>query len=210
MVRPSRRQQEKSEHTRRELLAAGVRVFARHGYAGATVAAIAAEAGYAKGSFYRHWASKEDAFFALIDEGMAEQHRRIRAAWEAAGTVPELVAAGFRTMAEATADPQWNALFAELWAHAARNEAIRRRMAAVYGRWFHLLVTGLRELQATGSLPPALDADKLAATAVALFDGFNVQRALRLNALGSDDLAAVLYEVLHLAPPPRPEPPEPE
>lgn len=197
MAPPSRRQQEKSQVTRQELLAAAARVFARQGYAEATVDAITREAGYAKGSFYRHWSSKEEAFFALIDEGLRHQQNRVRAAWAGATSLPELVLAGFRAMAQET-DDHWNALFAELWAHSARNPEIRERLAGVYARWLQLLHDTVADMQATGQLGARVQPEKVAALTVALWDGYSVQRLLRLQRLEVADLGAVLNKLLGL------------
>lgn len=46
------------------LLAAGIAAFDRHGYADARVDDVCQAAGMAKGSFYRHFASKDELFFA--------------------------------------------------------------------------------------------------------------------------------------------------
>jgi AcrR family transcriptional regulator len=59
------RQSPAPDRRREDLLAAGLRVFRAHGVDGATVAAIAAEAGTAKGNFYRYFDSKEALLAAL-------------------------------------------------------------------------------------------------------------------------------------------------
>ena len=61
MTRAERRAQ-----TRAALLDAAARVFAERGFGGASVEAIAAEAGYTRGAFYSNFASKEELFVALL------------------------------------------------------------------------------------------------------------------------------------------------
>ncbi|MDE3169562.1 MAG: TetR family transcriptional regulator, partial [Acidobacteriota bacterium] len=53
--------------TRRKLLAAAEKIFARDGFEAARLADIAALAGYTRGAFYAHFKSKEDIFFALLE-----------------------------------------------------------------------------------------------------------------------------------------------
>lgn len=53
--------------TRSRILEAARRVFARQGYAGATLDAIAADAGLTKGALYWHFPSKIDLFLALLE-----------------------------------------------------------------------------------------------------------------------------------------------
>lgn len=52
--------------TRERLLEAGRSVVEEHGYGGASVAAIAARAGVANGTLYRHFASKEELFVEVF------------------------------------------------------------------------------------------------------------------------------------------------
>ncbi|MEV0977910.1 helix-turn-helix domain-containing protein [Streptomyces sp. NPDC049915] len=52
--------------TRDALVAAARRIFERDGYLDARIVDIAAEAGVATGSFYTHFASKEDVFAAVL------------------------------------------------------------------------------------------------------------------------------------------------
>ncbi|WP_172331040.1 TetR family transcriptional regulator [Mangrovicoccus sp. HB161399] len=66
MARPMTRW-ESSARTRRALLDAAARLFARDGYAAAAVAAIAAEAGFAKGAFHVGFAPKEAIFLEVLD-----------------------------------------------------------------------------------------------------------------------------------------------
>jgi len=54
------------------LLDAAVDAFARRGYADVNVDEICRSARIAKGSFYRHYRSKEDLFFAAADAAVAE------------------------------------------------------------------------------------------------------------------------------------------
>ena len=65
--------------TRERLLAAAERVFARHGYGGASIDLISAEAGYSKGAIYSNFESKEAVFLELLrlymERDMAELER---------------------------------------------------------------------------------------------------------------------------------------
>ncbi|MBO1751789.1 helix-turn-helix transcriptional regulator [Actinotalea sp. BY-33] len=68
------RRQDKVDRTRAELLAAAARVFAAHGYEGASVGDIAAEAGFTKGALYAHFGSKSEVFLALARESLLVGH----------------------------------------------------------------------------------------------------------------------------------------
>ncbi len=61
------RQQARTDATRRKLLAAAERIFARDGFEAARLEDIAGLAGYTRGAFYANFQSKEDIFFALLE-----------------------------------------------------------------------------------------------------------------------------------------------
>ena len=63
-VRLTRAQQQAL--TRERLLAAAERVLAGHGYGGASIDLITAEAGYSKGAIYSNFESKEAVFLELL------------------------------------------------------------------------------------------------------------------------------------------------
>jgi AcrR family transcriptional regulator len=67
-IRESAARRERArEHARREILLAAADVFARRGYAAATLAELADAAGYAAPSLYRYFASKEEIFRSIVD-----------------------------------------------------------------------------------------------------------------------------------------------
>jgi AcrR family transcriptional regulator len=63
----SGRRERAREHTRRDILLAAADVFARRGYAAATLAELAEAAGFAAPSLYRYFESKEEIFRSLVD-----------------------------------------------------------------------------------------------------------------------------------------------
>src|SRR3954467_5724168 len=81
---------EQRERTREALLDAGGRVFVERGFAGASVEAIAGEAGYTRGAFYSTFAGKEELFAELLQRRAFDAYRDI-ARQSAAG--PELIPA---------------------------------------------------------------------------------------------------------------------
>lgn len=78
VTRPSRLP--RTEQTRRRLLEAGRTLFAQHGPSGVTSHEIAAEAGYASGTFYLHFKHKQELFQELTDQAASELEGRLRAA----------------------------------------------------------------------------------------------------------------------------------
>src|SRR3984893_6262560 len=67
------RQAARTEATRRKLLAAAERIFARDGFEAARLEDIAAGAGYTRGAFYANFGGKEEIFFALLEQWVRQR-----------------------------------------------------------------------------------------------------------------------------------------
>jgi AcrR family transcriptional regulator len=72
VLAPSR-QAARTAATRRKLLLAAEQTFARDGYEAARLEDIAARAGYTRGAFYANFDSKEDIFFALLEQWVVQR-----------------------------------------------------------------------------------------------------------------------------------------
>lgn len=77
-----------------EIVAAAMGIFAEKGFAAARLDDIAARAGVSKGALYLYFATKEDLFRAVIEQGVAPNLGRMQAALvEHRGAFPELLRA---------------------------------------------------------------------------------------------------------------------
>ena len=117
--------------TRARLLEAAAQVYARRGFAGATLEEVASEAGFTKGAVYGHFGSKENLLLALVEEYLAGQVDRAdglfdrdRATWE------RPLAGSDRWMERVQENPDRFRLFVELWVYAQRDESLRKRLAS--------------------------------------------------------------------------------
>jgi AcrR family transcriptional regulator len=73
----SSRRQEQAQETRQRILAAALKLFSTHGYAGATVEAIAQEAGVAPLTIYAGFGNKRSILASLIDVSVGGDERPI-------------------------------------------------------------------------------------------------------------------------------------
>ena len=73
------RQRARTEATRKRLLAAAEKTFARDGFEAARLEDIASLAGYTRGAFYANFKSKEDIFFALLEEWVGRRIAEVSA-----------------------------------------------------------------------------------------------------------------------------------
>lgn len=79
---------------------AAIKTIARVGYAGATVALIAKEAGVSDGYLYRHYANKSDLVKSLFIENMNIFHNHIFGLLETEDKIEKILEGSFRFMME--------------------------------------------------------------------------------------------------------------
>src|SRR4029450_12387389 len=78
MSRPGgRRSRTTAEPPRRQMLAAAIDCFARHGYRGTSIERIARDVGVTKGALYYHFRDKEDLPFAAVTERAGDCERKV-------------------------------------------------------------------------------------------------------------------------------------
>src|ERR1700678_2175924 len=74
--------QQRTEATRRALLDAAHKIFARDGFEASRIEDIAGATGHTRGAFYAHLNSKEDLVFALFEHEAADRLRSLRSTLE--------------------------------------------------------------------------------------------------------------------------------
>src|SRR5688572_15769955 len=131
-TRLSRAQQ--VERNRGLVLDAARRVFLARGYAGATVEAIAEEAGFSKGVVYSQFDGKSDLFLALLEQRITE-----RAAENAAIAAEHAGVEGLRVLLQRNLrrtleDGGWPLLLIEFRVVASRDPDLGARYARLHER----------------------------------------------------------------------------
>jgi AcrR family transcriptional regulator len=98
--RPTQRTEARKTAVRKRIVTAARRLIARGGYAEAQISAVAAEAGVATGTVYRHFPSKADLFAEVFREASQHEVDAMREALTAAGgPADERIAAGVEVFA---------------------------------------------------------------------------------------------------------------
>ena len=83
--------QDRAISTRRDLMEAARRIFARDGFEMARLEDIAAAAGKTRGAFYANFRDKEDVFFALFEENLRREKRQMGEQLSEAGSEEERI-----------------------------------------------------------------------------------------------------------------------
>ena len=107
---------------RDRILPAAARAFARHGFHGANMQHVAAEAGMSAGNLYRTFPSKE----AIVSGLTARDQAKLARDFGELAAAPDLLAAMDRLLRRhLVEEPAWKSRLAlEIWAESARNPAI--------------------------------------------------------------------------------------
>jgi AcrR family transcriptional regulator len=183
--------------SRERLLDAAVQVFARDGYSGTSIDRIAAEAGLSKGAVYWNFVSKEELFFALLDERI---DRRIRALFDMTAAAPvgqameARVSVGLSAVLEQ--ERELVVLFHEYSAMAVRDPRLRER----YVERNVMLRNGLaRVFEARVEAlewSPAVGAQELATAVIALADGLSIEQLTEPEVVTEELLGEILSLIL--------------
>ena len=186
------RQMERTAATRQKLLAAAKRIFAQNGFEAARLEDIAAGAGYTRGAFYANFESKEDIFFALLEEWVRERTDSVIAALRKHKNPLEKLAALRTHYAEVATDRRLVLIALEFKLFALRHPEAHarlrnrhRRIRASWGKLLSELVLALgRTLPIKG---PA------ASTCLgALAHGLLLEHAVDPKTLSDDDVRRML------------------
>ena len=178
---------ERKAHTRSCLLEAAARVFSRRGLQHASIDEVAEDAGFTKGAFYANFKSKEELFLAMLDERFAGRIEEIE---RAMASSPDLAAqvqhAGRDFASYVAADPEWERLFFEFAAHAARNEDFRQELVTRYRALRERITDALRRGCEQAGVEPPVPLEQVSLAIFAMANGFALEKLLEGDAVPDD------------------------
>ncbi|HZA11846.1 helix-turn-helix domain-containing protein [Mycobacterium sp.] len=161
----------KGAATRAFLLQAAAEVFAERGYADTTMSELIARSGLTKGAFYFHFSSKEQLALAVIDEKQRQWVDAVQAVVSAEPrAVDQLREVAFALVRVHRDDPSAFSV-SRLTRDLARVPDVDDLVRGHTRAWVGLLAGLIRQAQADGDIPRAIDAADLAALLVAATDG---------------------------------------
>ncbi|MGE4552137.1 MAG: TetR/AcrR family transcriptional regulator [Desulfovibrionaceae bacterium] len=197
----ARRQQEKSWQTQQELMRAAFELFGAKGFHATTVNEITQRAGYAKGSFYRHWASKDELMLQIIKDKLAD-YRSVRDRRIAqAENLEEVMHVIWDFLETIISDKSWSRVFLEFALHASRHEELRARLNDEGYRLNNKIFAELVRPFVPSDFPP----EKIGALNTALFEGFLIHNVLDTGVLNRTDVknAAIALALVNAGADPR-------
>jgi AcrR family transcriptional regulator len=177
-------------------MASAARVFTKRGLQQASIDEVAEDAGFTKGAFYANFKNKEELFLAMLDERFAERIEDIERVIAGEGTTAEKARrAGDDFTSMIAADPEWERLFFEFSAYAARNEDFRQELVTRYRSMRHRIAAALRARhEELGIEEPPLPFEQVALMTCAMANGFALEKLLEPDAV-PDDLYGTMLTV---------------
>ena len=191
---------ESHAQTRERLLLAARQVFARHGFGGASVDMIAAEAGYSKGAIYSNFETKEAILFELLERYAEEQIRDFKAIMKLdPAATRDAINLWLDTM---NADVDWDVVTMELQLHARRNPEFAERFYALEERLTKFYAEILAERFARVGRKPPLDPRSLSLAFRTLACGLSLKIPRSMPGR-ANEAGRIIHELLDLMLEPR-------
>ena len=190
---PLNKHQQKTEATKRKLLKAAQRVFARHGFEAARIEDIAAESGHTRGAFYANFNSKEDLFFALLEQQSSLHLEKLRALMLSCPKEQDRLECLREYYALRAADRQWSILALEFKLYALRHAKLRAKLAQAHRRIrTKMKLEGLERLLPAQLQrePESRDLRKIAFEAI--LNGLVLQHAYDPASISKDQVSSIL------------------
>jgi AcrR family transcriptional regulator len=192
MAAERRRRRPRAE-TRKQLLDAAARVFARQGLHGTSVEEISEEAGFSRGALYSNFKSKEDLFLALYEERIERRRRELRAVVQrAGGPTAGLGAAAANATQALSQERDWFLLYFEFTLHAARDPEFRRPFEAVRDQGLAELAAGIAEGLDRVGIEASVSVADLALSLKALSYGLALERLVNEESVPDELLPRVV------------------
>jgi TetR/AcrR family transcriptional regulator, transcriptional repressor for nem operon len=199
-----------SESTKERMLNAGLSMLLRHGYNDLGIQAVLKETGMPKGSFYHHFASKEDFALQVVDRYMGEVHRGLDASLGDRSLAP---LHRVRKFFELTRDKyredgylgcMLGGLGQEL---SGVSPVFQEKIEACLGIIAGRIAACMEEAQASGDLPPDADPHHMANLMVNCWEGAALRSRLCSDPAPLDSMLDFYFSAVAAAPNPRSTPP---
>ena len=186
--------------TKQRLLDVGLTLLLKHGYADLGVLTLLAATGIPKGSFYHHFAHKEDFALQVVDQYMRGAHMALDAALNDEGLAPLARVRRFFTLIQQSyrEEGYMGCLLGGLGQELSGiSEVFRCRIQQCFEEIASRLGSCLQEARDRGDLPADADPQRLAALLVDCWEGAALSSRLRgdgepLTAMLDFYLAAVV------------------
>ena len=194
----SNKHQQKTEETNRRLLKSARKVFAREGFEAARLEDITKEAGYTRGAFYAHFRSKEDLFFALLEQQAYEHQGQLQRLLSPLGSQEEKLRAIREYYVTKAGDRSWSMLMLEFKLFAARHPRVRPKLAETHRAIRRIFRQDIESLLPSNMRLSSQQEPVIRVVLEALLHGLALEQAYDPSVLKREEAERVLRRVFNL------------
>lgn len=184
---------------RDRILGGADRAFRVGGYRGASIPAIAAEAGVSVGLIYRYFRSKEELFLAVCEQRTAAQMNELAAMLGPMRDTRQRLQAAIDFFVRSLAQEGWGTIVVQALAEADRNPRLRDMLIRLTDQERGFAAMFIREAVASGEAPPDVDVEALSLGVAMLLHGAIAHQAERGEAWDPDGVARAVTTLLERA-----------
>ena len=189
-------QPDRAQERRQQIMDAALTCFARKGYHKTTMDDIVAESGLSKGSLYWYFKSKDELFFSLINSFFLEIQQDMDAIFEQPTSATDKLRALGREFASFYGEvSEFLNVFFEFWMLGALNEQLNQLFHDMLSRYQGVIAGIIKDGVKAGEFKE-VDADQLAVTVMAAYDGLWFYKMLMPNQVDLDRASQTFVETL--------------
>lgn len=177
-------------------------VFARNGFAAASIDDVARAAGLTKGAVYSNFADKSELILVLMEDHIGQRATAtLRAlALDESDSTSEIVrAVGSTLSAAARSDPEWQQLFLEYWLRAMRDPAIKDNLRARRRAQRRRIAEAIDTVTRERDIELTVTADEAAIALLALSNGLAIENLLDPSTVSEELFGALLAGLIDSA-----------
>jgi AcrR family transcriptional regulator len=187
---------QRTDATRKALIGSARRIFARDGFEAARIEEIAASTGHTRGAFYAHFESKEELFFALLEQESLQRLEDLRAIIERTAVPEERLGALREFYVGGARNLHWVMLMLEFKLFAVRHPRLRARLAATHRRIrASLNLASITQLMPAGIQGNGKAQESRKVALEALLNGLVLEHAYDPRRISKARLAALLHRL---------------
>lgn len=185
-----------ADETRERVLEGAAAVFARRGYDGASMAALADAAGVSSGAIYSHFGSKAELFVATLrSHGSVELEALLAIGPTGADALRTITERG---IALAHRDPREGSLLVEAIVAAKRHPEVAELLTSAIAEREHRFASLLAAGQADGALAPSLRTGAVSRFVLMLVLGSLLASAMDLPPVDDGEWADLIDDLVTL------------
>ncbi|SFP59842.1 DNA-binding transcriptional regulator, AcrR family [Bradyrhizobium sp. Ghvi] len=184
------------DDTREALFEAAARVFEQDGIGGASIEAIAAEAGFTRGAFYSNFGSKDELIFAMLEDHVEQSIRRNMEILAKHDNLDDFIGA-LKSMDRGRQDPLTRSplLHIEMILFVARAEKRRPELAKRLRARRKLIADIVEATLKDKANGERLNPPWLASVVLALEDGFRLHRLIDPETTPADSFLRAITDL---------------